>query len=164
LANLAISALQALSTFLTAPDGVNHEAHKIAVRDMVRIPEIRPEQVLIRHASTALAEEAGPVTYPSVYLYCNRIENLLDSKFREFSGRIFLVAEVRVSDRSVRELDLHAARLAEATTSVLTNHRGKWTDCCSFDGRFDIGFDAVEEGGLRYLQTARVEIELIAAA
>lgn len=164
MANLAISALQALSRFLTAPDGVNHEAHKIAVRDMVRIPEIRPEQVVIRHATPTLAEAAGPVSYPSVYLFCDRIENLLDSKFREFSGRLFLVAEVRVSDRGVRELDLHAARLAEATTNVLTNHRGRWTDYCSFDGRFDIRFNPLEEGGLRYSQTARIEIELIATA
>lgn len=28
--------------------------------------------------------------YPQVYLYCNRIENRLEAKFAEFSGRVFL--------------------------------------------------------------------------
>lgn len=164
LANLSIAALEALRDLLIKPGGLNDQAYAIAVRDMVRIPEVKPEQVLIRHTDIALASAATIVQFPAVYLYCVRIENSMDSKFREFSGRVVLVAEVRVSGRSVRGLDLYASRLAEAVMNVLAANRGKWTGACAFDGRFDITFDPVEEGGINFIQTARVEIELIAAA
>lgn len=164
MANLSIAALEALRGLLIGPDGLNDQAYSIAVRDMVRIPEIKPEQVLIRHTDVALADGATIVPFPAVYLYCERIENLMESKFREFSGRVSVVAEVRVSGRSVRGLDLYAARLVEAVGNVLAANRGKWTEACAFDGRFAATFDPVEEGGVNFIQSARIEIELIAAA
>ncbi len=164
MANLCIAALEAMRGFLLAPDGLNSRVYAIAVRDMVRFPEIKEEHVLIRHALAELVDSSATSVYPAVYLYCDRIENRLERKFTEFAGRVFLTAEVRVSGEDVEGLDSDAARLAEALTDVLADHHGQWTANAAYDGRYEVRFKPVKSGGVNFLQTATVEIELLAHA
>ena len=164
MANVAIGALHALREFLIGPDGLNDKVHAIAVRDMVRIPEIRPEQVAIRHVDADLADRFTPTRYPSILLFCETVENRQESKFRAFSGRVGLVVALRASEHGIRELDLFTARLAEGVMNVLADRRGKWTETCAFDGSFRVEYGPVSRGGVEFLQEARVEIELLASA
>ena len=99
-----------------------------------------------------------------MFLYCDSIENRLERKFTDFSGRVFLVADVRVSGEEIAEIDGDAARIVEAVTGVLADHIGKWTDNLAFDGKFEVTFSPVRLGGVNYLQTAEIRIELIGCA
>lgn len=164
MANLAIAALETLRSYLAAPDGLNSRVYAIAVRDMVRFPEIKDVNILIRHASPELADVGTSSPYPAVYLYCDRIENRQERKFSEFAGRVFLVAEVRVSGEDIEGLDGDAARLAEGVTEVAAAHHGQWTQNLAFDGKHDVRFEAVRRGGANFVQTARIELELLAYA
>ena len=164
MANLCIAAPLALRDFLLAPDGLNSRAYQIMVRDMVNLPELTEENVSLRHVSADLSDTSSPAIYPSVFLYCDSIENRLERKFTDFSGRIFLVADVRVSGEEISEIDGDVARIAEAVTEVLADHIGKWTDNLAFDGKFEVTFSPVRLGGVNYLQTAEINMELIGSA
>lgn len=164
MANLAIAALETLRGYLLAPDGLNARVYAIAVRDMIRFPEIKDRNVVVRHASPELLDAGTTAIYPSVCLYCERIENRLERKFTEFAGRVFLVAEARVSGEDVEGLDGDAARLAEGVAETLAAHHGKWTEQLAFDGKYEVRFEPVREGGANFVQVARVEIELLAHA
>jgi len=66
------------------------------VRDMVQLPEIKPANVLRRHVSAAISDANEPSVYPAIFLYCSRIENRLERKFAEFSGRVFITADAEI--------------------------------------------------------------------
>ena len=161
MANLCIGVLEKLRGYLVAPDGLNAQVHAIAVRDMVQFPEITERDVALRHAAVDLLDESGDSHYPVVYLFCERVENRIERKFAKFAGRIVVVADIRVSEDTVERLGQNAARLAEAFSVVLANHRGYWTDEVAFDGRYEIKFNPITEGGVNFVQTARIEIELL---
>lgn len=164
MANLCIAALEKLRDYLLAPDGANHRAYAIAVRDMVQPPRICNPNIVMRHVTADLSDESEENVYPAVYLYCERLENRLERKFAAFSGRVHLVAEARVSGESVESIDGDAARLTEAVMSVLADHRGQWTPELAFDGKLDARLEPVKPGGAHFRQIARIEIELIACA
>ena len=147
-----------------APDGLDQKSYAIAVRDKVQPPWIRRASVAVRHVRADLSEASSDNRYPEVLLYCERLENRLESKFAAFSGRAHLVAEVRVSGETLASIDGEAARLTEAVMDVLAENKGTWTQELAFDGRVDARFHPVERGGAHFRQTARVEIELIAHA
>lgn len=164
MANLCLAALERLRLHLVAPDGLNARLHALAVRDMVREPEIREGHVVIRRIPPNLADLGANSRYPAVYLWCEKLENRLERKFTSFSGRVTLAAEARVSSETIEGLGNSAARMAEALADVLAAHHGSWTEELAFDGRYDAVFGPVERGGLNYLQTARLEIELLGHA
>lgn len=165
MANLCLAALERLRSYLIAPDGLNVRLYTLAVRDRVQEPEIRERQIVVRRIAPELADAGSSESvYPSVYLWCERLENRLESKFSAFSGRVTLAAEARVSGRTVADLDGSAARMAEALADTLADRRGRWTDELAFDGKYEVEFGPVERGGLGYLQTARVEVELLGHA
>lgn len=164
MANLYLAALETLRDYLLAVDGLNAKVYEISVRDQVNLPELRPEQFLIRHVEPEMGERTLPTIYPAVFLYCERLENRLERKFSEFAGRVFATADVRVTADGVEQLDGMAARLTEALTRVLAEHYGQWTDELSFDGRYEVRFDPLKAGGDRYMQRARVRAELLAFA
>ncbi len=164
MANLCIAAIEKLREYLLAPDGANHRAYAIAVRDRVQPPLICDPNIVARHVTPELSDSSEDNLYPAVYLYCERLENRLERKFAAFTGRVHLVAEVRVSGESIASIDGNAARLAEAVMDVLADHRGQWTPELAFDGKLDARLKPVEPGGAQFRQTARIEIELIACA
>jgi hypothetical protein len=164
MANLCLAALGKLRGLLLAPDGIGRRAYAIAIRDGVRPPRISNPNVVMRHVGPDLSDAGEIVVYPALYLYCERLENRLERKFSAFSGRVEVVAEVRVSGESIASIDGDAARLCEAVMSVLADNRGQWTPELSFDGKLDVRMRPVEPGGAHFRQTARIEIELIGCA
>jgi hypothetical protein len=159
-----LAALEHLEQLLLAPDGINPRVYAIAVRDMVQLPEIKPANVLQRHVSAAISDANEPSVYPAIFLYCSRIENRLERKFAEFSGRVFITADVRVSGEDLAAVDGDAGRIAEALTELLWVNRGQWTEGLAFDGRYEVRFEPVSQAGVNFLQTAAVEIELLGSA
>lgn len=164
MANLTLAAIEKLRSLLLAPGGLNDKLYAIAVRDMVEPQAVDEDSVLSRHFSADASDKNTDLVYPLVFVYCNRIENRLEAKFSEFSGRVFLTVEVRASEEALDLLDGQAARMAEAVGDTLAQHRGKWTEYAAFDGRYETKFEAAKVAGRNFMQSARVEIELLAHA
>ena len=164
MANLCLAATRKLREMLTAEDGLAARVEALAARDGARPPRIGPANVAERHAGSTLADENIVTLYPLVYVYCERMENRLERKFSAFSGRLFAVAEARVSGESIQALDGELERMVEAIGDLLAESRGQWTENLAFDGRFDVEFAAVRKGAAHFLREARVRIELLACA
>ena len=164
MANLCLAALESLRTFLLASDGINAELAVIGGRDMSYLDPLMDETVLFQNVLDALADSNEPVVYPAVYLYSDRLDNRLIEKFSKFSGLIFVVADVRVTEERIVGLEPQLARYVEALTAVLENHQGQWTDNLAYNGEYRVKFQQIQQGGQNFLQTARVEIEIQAHA
>lgn len=160
MANLCLAAVGKLREFLLADDGANPKLDEIGARDMVHLPELTEENVVTQHVASKLAEENAPVTYPAVYLHCDRMENGLTTKFRRFAGEIFIVADVRVSNPRFEHLEEELGRYVEAVRGVLADHQGKWTDEIAFSGAYRVKYRELELGGFNFIQSARIEVEL----
>ena len=164
MANLALAALEEVRRVLLDVAGLNQRLHEIAVRDAVELPRIEDEQVVLRHASVELDDRNSRTIYPGIYLYCESMENRLERKFAEFSGRLALAAEIRASGENVSELDGVAARVAEAVADTLADQRGRWNANLAYDGKYRVEFEPVRRGGRHFVQTAKVELDLLAHA
>lgn len=161
-ANLCIAALTSLRDYLLDSDGINIGLSEIAARDGVYLPPITSETVLLEHVPPRIADENEPTVYPGIYLYCEGMENQLLEKFRKFSGRIWIVADVRVSGERFIGLEAKSTRYVEALAKVLEEHIGKWSDNLAYSGVHKVRFTGAEHGGRNFLQRAEVEIELLA--
>ena len=160
MANLCLAALTAVRDYLLDGDGINATLAEIAGRDMMFLEPLSEENTLIQNVSAKIADENEPIAYPAVYLYCSRMDNELLEKFRKFSGRIWLVADVRVSQERFLNLESQLARYGEAVTTVLGKHLGKWTENLAYNGAHRVQFHGVEHGGQNFIQRAEIEVEL----
>jgi hypothetical protein len=159
-ANLCLAALEQLRAFLLAGDGVNAALAGIGSRDGVHLPTLSEQSVGIQNVLAEFADENLAVVYPAVYLYCDRMDNQQIEKFAKFSGPVFLVADVRVSQEHLTGLDQQLARYVEAVQAVLGAHFGKWTENVAYGGAHRVQFREIKLGGRNFLQTARVEMEV----
>ena len=106
MANLVFGGcLKVLRTFLLASDGINAELAVIGGRDMSYLTPLMDETVLFQNVPADLADSNEPVVYPAVYLYSDRLDNRLLEKFSKFSGLIFVVADVRVTEERIVGLE-----------------------------------------------------------
>jgi len=160
MANLGLSAVQGLRDRLLAADGANPKLEEISARDMVHLTELTERNVLLQHVGSKLAEENAPVTYPAVYLFCERMDNRLAAKFRRFSGEVSIIADVRVSNPRFEGLEEELGRYVEAIRGVLADHQGKWTDEIAYSGAYRVKYRELELGGFNFIQSARIEVEL----
>ena len=160
MANLCQSAIDKLREFLLDAPGANSQLAEISARDMVHLLPLTQENVRTQRIAAKLADENAPVTYPGVYVFCDRMENEMAAKFRRFSGRIFVVADVRVTNERFEGLGEELRRYVEAVRSVLADHQGKWTDQIAFGGGFQVRFRQIELGGRNFIQSAQIEVAL----
>lgn len=113
--------------FLTATDtGLGPAVASIAQETGVELAPIPVAHVMNQNVSVELSERAQVVKYPAVYVYANRVRNLLTEKFRTFSGKVRTVAEVRVSQDRIEGVEEQLRLYAEAVTQVLDVNRGSW--------------------------------------
>ena len=162
--NLSRLALETLRTALLGEEGLGPRLYSLAMRDGVRPPEIGLANVVIRHLAAEVADEEPLRIFPLLSLYCQRLENRLDQRFSQFSGKVRIVVELRVSGHSLKSLEGDLDRLVEALQDVLGRHRGRWTDQLAYDGRLSVEFYPVKTGGKQYVQTAKAELDLLAHA
>ncbi|MDZ4798332.1 MAG: hypothetical protein SGI92_09230 [Bryobacteraceae bacterium] len=112
------------------------------------------------YAAADLAEKAGAVKYPVLHVYCDRIQNTLNEKFRTFSGKADLNIEIRVSHDHLDQLQVQLRDYVQAVTTVLERNRGAWDSTTWYAGTYEVTFSPVRRGGRNYLQTARVRLEV----
>jgi hypothetical protein len=147
--------------FLTAPDaGISPLIAQLANDTAVALAPIPAASVVNQHVPFALAEKAQAVKYPAMYVYTDRVRNLLTEKFRVFSGKVRTVTEVRVSQDRIEGLEEQLRLYVDGVTQVLDANRGSWGEGAFYTGGYEVTFDPVQHGGRNYLQIAKVSFEV----
>src|SRR5262249_6411638 len=106
-------------------------------RDGEDLSPLETEQILLQNVSIDLAEK-GPLRYPQVAVYCERLANGQREKFRSYSGTARLVIETRVSQDRLDGLERSLQRYTDSTLDVLHTHRGDWGQGVFFAGRYEV--------------------------
>jgi hypothetical protein len=154
-------AVQAMIGFLTAPDaGISPLIAQLANDNGVALPPIPAASIVNQHVPFALAEKAQAVKYPAMYVYTDRVRNLLTEKFRAFSGKVRTVVEVRVSQDRIEGMEEQLRLYVDSVTQVLDANRGSWGQGAFYTGGYEVTFDPVQHGGRNYLQLAKVSFEV----
>jgi len=157
---IGAAATQAVVEMLAGATGLPFTVPNLSQQDNVTLPPIGPGQIASENVAFEMVEKTAGVTYPAVYVYCEKISNVLREKFRTFSGTASMAVEVRVSydllDRLGRSLHLYAA----AVTEVLDSQRGDWGNGMFFTGGYQVTFGPVKRGGSNFLQTAKISFDV----
>lgn len=140
--------------------GLAPVAAQIALNAGVDLPSVPVENVISQNAPMALMEKSAAVKYPVVLIYADRVQNLLTEKFRNFSGKVHAVAEVRVSQDRIEGLEEKVRLYVDAVTQVLDANRGDWGQGMFFTGGYEVKFDPLQHGGRNILQAAKVIFEV----
>ncbi len=154
-------AAQKMVGFLTAIDtGVNSAVGQLASDTGVTLTPVPAAYVINQNVPVALADKATTVKYPAMYVYTNRVRNLLTEKFRAFSGKVRTVTEVRVTQDRIEGLEDQLRLYVDAVTQVLDANRGSWGQGAFYTGGYEVDFDPVQHGGQNFLQIAKVSFEV----
>jgi hypothetical protein len=156
MATIASTATKTARGIFTGSTGLAYTVAAVAEREHFALAAIEPAQVAARCVAADLAERTAGVTYPAVYVYCEGLHNTLKEKFRTFSGKAQMAAEVRVTndrlERVSRQLELYTS----AVTDILDSHRGDWGEGMFYTGGYKVEYGPVKRGGKNFAQAARV--------
>jgi hypothetical protein len=120
------------------------------------VPPITATQIIAQNVAPDVAEQSVVSKYPLIYVYCNKMVNELKEKFRRFSGDAQMVAEVRVSQDRLDDIETNLQVYLDAVTLVLDNNRGDWGDGVVYGGGYEVTFGGVKHGGRNFIQIAKV--------
>jgi hypothetical protein len=116
--------------------------------------------MVTQNVAAELAERSGPVKYPAVNVYCEKIANELREKFRSFSGKVQMAVEVRHSQDRLEGIEDVLEQFTDAITTTLNASRGDWGDGMFYSGGYEVSFGAVKRGGRNFTQLAKVTFEV----
>lgn len=145
---------------LRGEGGLQSNIDAIAAADSGPGIKLGAGDVVAQNLPVDIAERNTNVSYPSVYVYCQKAVNHLREKFRTFSGQVNIAIEVRVSADRVEALDAQMNVLVDAVTSTLDQNRGEVGAGIFFGGEYEIGFSAIKHGGRNFIQMGTVTFAL----
>lgn len=149
---------------LTAKPGINGRLDELAQIESVPLPPLGANQIATQNMSFELSDRSAEVKYPSVYIYCDKIANLLTEKFRSFSGKAHMVVEVRLSQDRVDGLEKGLQLHVDAITQILEQNRGDWGQGMFYTGGYEVAFGPVKHGGRNFIQIAKITFEVGASS
>ena len=117
-------------------------------------------QVRSQNVAADVAERSGTAQYPAANVYCEKIVNSLEEKFRTFSGSVQMAIEVRHSQDRLEGLEDAVELYADAVMQVLNAGRGDWGDGMFYGGEYQVSFGAVKHGGKNFIQAAKITFEI----
>lgn len=145
---------------LAAPDGLPAAVEALNLQRGLKLAAISSQQIIAQNVTPDVSEQSTANNYPLVYVYCNKVANLLREKFRTFSGETQMVVEARVSQDRLDQIESNLQAYVDAITQVLGNSRGDWGDGVFFGGGYEVVFGGVKHGGRNFLQIAKVSFVL----
>jgi len=156
----SIAAGKVVAMFTDPVAGLAPMVAAIALNAGLEVAAIAAESVIAQNVPVALMEKSSAVQYPAVLVYADRVQNLLIEKFRNFSGKVRTVAEIRASQDRIEGLEEKVRLYVDAITQVLDANRGDWGQGMFFAGGYEVKFDPVQHGGRNMLQVAKVIFEV----
>lgn len=156
---------QIASVAARAANSVLESGIPLAVAQIAAVENIPPGQLPVpkiteQNISADTLEKRIGAQYPSVSIFCEKLDNRLTEKFRTFSGIAKIAAEVRVSQDNIINLENQIRLYIDAVTSVLDVNRGNWNNGIFYVGGYEVTFSPIKHGGKNYLQSARVSFSL----
>jgi hypothetical protein len=116
--------------------------------------------ILAQHANVELSEKSGAAHYPALLVYCDRMSNTLQEKFRRFSGKAHMVIEVRHSQDRLDSIEANLQVYVDAVCALLDDSRGDWGGGSFYGGGYEVHYEPVARGGVNFLQRAKVGFEV----
>lgn len=160
IAKLGSAAAKSVIDRITAPGGMNAGLGALTAPDSLLAGPIEASQVRSQNVAADLLERAGPVRYPAVHVYCEKIVNDLTEKFRSFSGKIQMAIELRHSQDTLNGLQEALELYADAITQTLDAQRGDWGDGMFYPGGYEVALGTVKHGGKNFIQTAKITFQI----
>lgn len=145
---------------LTGTAGVNSGLAALTQEEQELARPLDADQVCRLHTSADLVERSTAVRYPTVNVYCEKIDNRLTEKFRTFSGTAQVAIELRHSQDRLDGLQDALELYTDAATRVLDSSRGDWGDGMFYSGGYEVAFAAAKHGGRNFLQVAKITLEI----
>jgi hypothetical protein len=162
-ASLANAATVKLLQLLTAPTGLNTTITTLALAADVALAPIAASQFFTDNVSSDMAEKSEEIKYTAVYIYCEKIGNILKEKFRSFSGYLQMVIDVRVSQDRLNGIDQVSQLYAEAAAQTLNQIRGDWGQGLFYAGAYSISFGPVKHGGKNFIKGVTISFQVDAS-
>lgn len=147
-------------TILATGNGVPGVVAALTSGMSVTVPPIAATQIIAQNVAPDIAEKSVVSKYPLIYVYCNKMANELKEKFRRFSGDAQMVAEVRVSQDRLDDIETNMQVYLDAVTQVLDSNRGDWGDGVVYGGGYEVTFGGVKHGGRNFIQIAKVSFDV----
>ena len=157
-------AVKKAAGLLRAPAGLAAGLTAIGQANQVALPLLEATQIIAQNIPADVAEKTAGAKYPAFHIYCERLENTLREKFRQFSGTATLAVDVRVTHDRLEGLDQRLQWYVDALTEVLDSNRGDWGGGLFYTGGYTVVFQPVKHGGKNFLQTAKVNFEVQVSA
>jgi hypothetical protein len=161
MANVGTLASARFLQFLQTPAGLSENLAAVTELAGITLPDIAPNQILSQNVAQTLVERSLDVKYPTLLLYCEKINNDLREKFRTFSGKARMAVEVRVSQDRLEGLEKLLAIYADTVTRVLDQNRGDWGGGMFYTGGYEAVFSEMTHGGKNFIQTAKITFEVL---
>ncbi len=163
MASIANAATVKLLQLMTAPSGLNTTVTTLALAANVSLGPIAGSQFFTDNVSSDIAEKSEEIKYTAVYIYCEKIGNILKEKFRSFSGYLQMAIEVRVSQDRLNGIDQVSQLYSEAVAQTLNRIRGDWGQGLFYAGAYDISFGPVKHGGKNFIKSVKLSFQVDAS-
>ncbi|MBM3787573.1 MAG: hypothetical protein FJW30_24725 [Acidobacteria bacterium] len=160
MARIGTQAVSKAAGILRAPAGLPAGLAALAQSGGIQIPPMDATQILARAVPAELVEKTAGTKYPAYHIYCEKLQNTLREKFRQFSGTALMAVDVRVTHDRLEGLDEKVQVYVDALTDVLDSNRGDWGQGMFYTGGYTVTFQPVKHGGKNFLQTAKVNFEV----
>jgi len=161
--SVASQATSKLIQFLVAPGGLNAAIAAVAQAENVVLAPVPTQQIFAENVSSDIAEKSGETKYTALYIYCDKIMNTLNEKFRTFSGTLQLEVDVRVSQDRLEGIDRVSQLYTDAVTQTLGQVRGDWGQGVFYAGTYEISFGQVKHGGRNFIKSAKILLQVDAS-
>jgi hypothetical protein len=160
MAQIGTKAVSKAAGLLRAPAGLQAGLAAIAQANKIVLPTIELAQIISQNVPADIIEKTAGTKYPSFHIYCEKLQNTLREKFRQFSGTATLSVDVRVSHDRLEGLDQKLQWYVDALTQVLDTNRGDWDNGLFYTGGYTVTYQPVKHGGKNFLQTAKVSFDV----
>ena len=160
MAQIGTIAVKKAAGLLRAPGGLQAGLAAIAQANRVELPLIEATQIISQNVPAEVIEKSAGTKYPAFHLYCEKLQNTLREKFRQFSGTATLSVDVRVTHDRLEGLDQRLQWYVDALTNVLDTNRGDWDNGLFYTGGYTVTYQPVKHGGKNFLQTAKVSFDV----
>lgn len=152
--------VQKTVALLSGDSGLSATAPEIALMSGVTLAPITPQQVVASNVAADIAGESGAVRYPAFHVYCEKLTNSQQERFRVFSGEVKIAVEVRASQDRLDGLEDQLHGCVDAVTQAMDENRGDWGDGVFYAGGYEVAYNPVKRGGRNYVQSAKVVFEV----
>jgi hypothetical protein len=160
MANIGTRTASKFFQLLTTPAGLSENLAAVGELLGVVLPPVSERQIFVQNVAQELVERSVDAKAPTFLLYCEKISNDLREKFRTFSGKAFMVIEVRVSQDRIEGLGKSLEIYVDTVTRILDQNRGDWGNGMFYTGGYEAVFGEMKHGGRNFIQTGKIRFEV----